>query len=266
METNELNANVVNEVVFGPQNITKEDRRLLVQAEDEAFMWADGIHGYNKKPNTRKSGWYMTYINIAFEQLVGMRQGGQGVKLGTEEQVHANVIKWIKALNKSRHEYGREVLSVKYFTKWYNDVERRFLEQEIREYRQVTSLIEAGLPDGVDEIDWSEVANAEATADMAMYQSDPQWSAKALKAIVELMDPDGLGYATKPMKFNGTYEDRRGNKYPLKHLSVIQSLMWLSGSRAKGTRGFLSDVRFTKEDREVLIDFVRASWDVVKGK
>ena len=79
------------------------------------------------------------------------------------------------------------------------------------------------------------------------------------------MDPKGKGTATVPMKFKGKYITKSGRALPLGHRSVVQSLMWLSGSKKRNQRGFMSDSRFTKADREVLANFIRASWDEVKG-
>jgi hypothetical protein len=112
------------------------------------------------------------------------------------------------------------------------------------------------------EVNPLEFQRAEKTADWATTACDPQWSHMVKNFIIHSMDPGYTGYATHAMKFRGSYENKYG-KYRLGHKNVIQSLCWLAGNKAKP--GFLSDHRFTRDDREELISFVRMSWDHIKG-
>jgi hypothetical protein len=94
---------------------------------------------------------------------------------------------------------------------------------------------------------------------------DYTWSNKVIDYIITCMDPNGTGYATHPMKFKGTYHMPKKYKRPgqIKHTSAKQSLVWLMGPRGK--KGFMSDPRLTREDRNILQSFVSASWDHYKS-
>jgi hypothetical protein len=86
---------------------------------------------------------------------------------------------------------------------------------------------------------------------------DAKWSTLTRMAIEARMDPHGLGYATQPMRFTGEYCDgRSGRIYPLGHKTMEQSLAWLSKT--------IGDKRFTREDRQILIEFRAYSYGVVR--
>ena len=197
----------------------------------------------------------ITDVDAAFMDMALWEVDGAGKEVGTYEKVRAALVKVIRDYDISLEDVHDKLA----------EATKRVRDEYLYEATGGAYLFEVvdfgidAYEEYEDSIEWYK---AQKEAEYATRSSDVEWSHAVTDYIINKMDPRGQGFATTPMKFKGketVYTDKGSYTKIPAHKSVVQSLYWLTGP--KGKQGFISDPRLTKEDREVLWDFVNASWE-----
>lgn len=246
---------------YGEDGRGIKDEQLLEVARKEAentkpryqmFVDWDG----SKIRSKSKQGAY----NALYDLLLLEKKGGFDSTLKKEYiRRRFAAIDLLKELNISRDYMNLEPLTKEEIQELVEEVQRD-IEKDISE-ESCPSYVTNDI--GIEFASWwgddGEPISSEEENELPRWysQSDYIWSAKALKRILDVMDPDGTGIAQYPMVFNGVYRiPAIGYRALLKHKNVKQSLVWLGA--------FARDSRFTAEDRGVLFEFIQESWKRIK--
>jgi hypothetical protein len=263
------------------------DVLLLKRAAKDAAAWAATIdESYLGSRPRQQVGKNRDLLIGAIEKLVSVERSllvitdEEGKELGKRGRVEKELVETRKAaraaldkLNSGREYMGLSRLSPEEVRTLVElEYERQEKEEGQRDDDSVISYVadqgvgvEHGLnADSLREDIGDEISRSEAIAEYSLYSVDPKWSEKATKRILDCMDPNGLGRATRPMSFNGkslVWKNGIAFWMPLTHYSVKQSLVWLQGHKGNGRLGMLRDPRFTQEHRQVLMEFVSNSWE-----
>jgi hypothetical protein len=221
----------------------KADAALLASAKSEALAWAKSI----EERNDWKTGPARKELQGIMEEMAALVISGRAARPGQIENLRARASTAQAECNYRRAFVGLAPLGKAEMQDLYEKAlaaVAKAEEQEAATYAASCSFTQD---------DWAEdrfeIEKAESTADFAT-RTDKEWSERARARFQDETDPSGAGFMTRGLERHG------GNIY--------NTLAWMYGKGGKA--GFVSDPRFTKRDRALLVDFKCRTWDHLKGR